>query len=305
MAVSGPLNTSDGQTPTLHNIWIRFRIMLYDQPMTRLLNSAEEIASGIEDGSLVALPPEYGPCSMETIRALVRRGAKNLKLLGVPQFGIQADLLIGAGCVAEVETAAVTLGEHGLAPRFTAAIKAGGLKMVDTTCPAIHAGLQASEKGIPFMTLRGLIGTDILARRDDWQVLDNPFGENDPIAYLPAIKPDVTLIHAAKADRNGNVWIGLRREAMLMAHASRKTFVTAEEIVEDDLLADPQMAPGTIPGLYINAIAPAINGSWPLGVPDMYPRDDEHLAYYAEAAKTDQGFASYLTDWVYQRAAAE
>lgn len=273
--------------------------------MTQLFNSAEDIASRIEDGSLLALPPEYGPCSIATIRALIRRGAKDLKLLGVPQFGVQADLLIGAGCVSQVETAAVTLGEHGLAPRFTDAIKTGGLKMLDTTCPAIHAALQASEKGIPFMPLRGLIGTDILARRKDWLVIDNPFGQNDPIAHLPAIKPDVTLVHAAKADKHGNVWIGLRREAMLMAHASTKTFATAEEIVEVDLLSDPELAPGTIPGLYVDAIAPAKNGSWPLGVPNLYPRDDDHLALYAEAAKSAEGFEAYLSDWVHRRAAAE
>jgi len=279
--------------------------MLYDSAMTSILNSAEDIAACIEDGALLALPPEYGPCSMDTIRALIRRGAKNLRLLAVPQFGLQADLLIGAGCVAEVESAAVTLGEHGLAPRFTDAIKSGSIGMHDTTCPAIHAALQASEKGIPFMPLRGLIGTDILARREDWKVLDNPFEDDDPIAYLPAIKPDAALFHAAKADRNGNVWIGLRRETMVMAHASRQTYVTAEEIVDDDLLADAELAAGTIPGLYVDAIAPAKRGAWPLGVPGLYERDDAHLARYAGVAKTPDGFAAYLNDHVMPRIAAE
>lgn len=279
--------------------------MLYDSAMTSILNSAEDIAARIEDGALLALPPEYGPCSMDTIRALIRRGAKKLKLLAVPQFGLQADLLVGAGCVAEIESAAVTLGEHGLAPRFTDAIKSGGIRMLDTTCPAIHAALQASEKGIPFMPLRGLIGTDILARRKDWKVLDNPFGDDDPIAYLPAIKPDVALFHAARADRNGNVWIGLRRETMVMAHASRQTYVTAEEIIDEDLLADPELAAGTIPGLYVDAVAPARNGAWPLGAPGLYERDDAHLARYAELAKTSDGFAAYLSEHVVPRAAAE
>jgi glutaconate CoA-transferase subunit A len=273
--------------------------------MTVVLTSAEEIATQIPDGALLALPPEYAPCSMEGIRALVRRGAKELRLLGVPQFGFQAELLIGAGCVAEIETAAVTLGELGLAPRFTEAIKQQKIIMRDTTCPAIHAALQASEKGVPFMPLRGLIGSDILARREDWRVADNPFGENDPIVYLPAIKPDATLFHAAKADIHGNVWIGLRRELMVMAHASKAAYVTAEEIVETDLLADPQTAPGTIPGLYVTAIAKAENGAWPLGVPHVYGRDHEHLALYAEMARNQEGFDAYMDQWVIRRAAAE
>ncbi len=274
-------------------------------PMTAVLTSANEIAALIPDGALLALPPEYAPCSMEGIRALVRRRAKDLRLLGVPQFGFQAELLIGAGCVAEVETAAVTLGELGLAPRFTEAVKQQKIAMRDTTCPAIHAALQASEKGVPFMPLRGLIGSDILARREDWRVVDNPFGDNDPIVYLPAIKPDATLFHAARADVHGNVWIGLRRELMVMAHASAAAYVSVEEIVEGDLLADPQTAPGTIPGLYVTAIAQAQNGAWPLGVPHVYERDNEHLALYAEMARNQEGFDAYIDQWVTRATAAE
>lgn len=273
--------------------------------MTTILPSAESIAAAIPDGALIALPPEYAPCAMEAVRALVRKQARGLRLLAVPQFGFQADLLIGAGCVAEVETAAVTLGELGLAPRFTAAIKAGKIKMRDTTCPAIHAALQASEKGIPYLPLRGLLGTDILARRPDWKVQDNPFGQNDPIACLPAIQPDVALFHAAKADREGNVWIGVRRELMLMSHASKATYVTVEETVDENLLADPVLAPATIPGLYVTGIAEAKRGAWPLGVPHLYGRDNEHLALYADMAKSEEGFADYLNQWVRRRQAAE
>lgn len=273
--------------------------------MTRILDSADAIAAAIPDGSLVALPPEYAPCSMETIRALIRRGARDLRILGVPQFGLQADLLIGAGCAREVETAAVTLGELGLAPRFTEAVKQGAIVMRDSTCPAIHAALQASEKGVPFMPLRGLIGSDILARRKDWVVATNPFAQDDPIVYLPAIRPDVTLFHAAKADVHGNVWVGIRRELMVMAHASKAAHVTAEEIVEDDLLADPETAAGTLPALYVTGLAQARNGAWPLGVPHLYEADREHLAHYVEMAGTREGFETYLREQVLGRDAAE
>ncbi|GAB4238868.1 MAG: CoA transferase [Methyloligellaceae bacterium] len=274
--------------------------------MIKILPSADAIAAEIADGSLLALPPEYAPCAMEAVRALVRRGARGLRLIGVPQFGFQADILIGAGCVAEIETAAVTLGEFGLAPRFTAAIKSGEVKIRDTTCPALLAALQASEKGIPFMPLRGLIGSDIAARREDWKLGHNPFSEDDdPIIYLPAIRPDAALFHAPRADRQGNVWIGVRRELMLMAHASKATFVTVEEIVDDDLLADPELAPGTIPGLYVSAVAQARNGAWPLGVPNLYDPDREHLALYARQARDESGFQDYLNRWVRSRDAAE
>jgi glutaconate CoA-transferase subunit A len=196
----------------------------------------------------------------------------------------------------------VTLGEFGPAPRFTAAVKAGTIALKDATCPAIHAGLQAAEKGIPFMPLRGVLGSDLVGHRPDWRVIQNPFsagGEGgdeagDPILVLPAIRPDVALFHAPRADRFGNVWIGPRRELMTMAHAARETLVTVEEIVEGDLLADDKSAAGTISALYIAAIAEARSGAWPLAFHDAYPADAAELADYVRLARTERGFAEYL-----------
>src|SRR5688572_12911987 len=118
--------------------------------------SAADIARMIPDGALLALPPDYSLVAMEVVRELIRRKARNLRLLGVPILGLSADLLIGAGCVAEIETSAVSLGEAGLAPRFTEAIEKGEVKVRDATCPAIHSALQAAEKGVPFMPLAGI-----------------------------------------------------------------------------------------------------------------------------------------------------
>lgn len=265
----------------------------------------EGIASAIADGALVAIPPDYSGCAMAAVRELIRKGARDLRLVGVPSGGFQADMLIGAGCVADVEAAAMTLGEYGSPPRFVAAFKAGSVRMADATCPAIHAGLQAAEKGLPFLPLRGLIGSDILAYRPDWKLIDNPFGEDgDRIVALPAIRPDVALFHAAKADRAGNVWIGVRRELMLMAHAAKATLVTVEEVVEEDLLADLVMAAGTIPGLYITAIAEAAGGARPVGLPGCYPPDHDDLADYARMAKTEEGFRDWLETHVHGRSSA-
>ena len=166
------------------------------------------------------------------------RGARNLHLVCVPISGLQADVLIGAGCVRSIETSAVTLGEFGTAPRFAAALKAGSIRVLDATCPAIHAALQAGQKGIPFIPLRGLIGTDLVRHRPDWKVIDNPFGTDDPIVLLPAIRPDVALFHAPLADAQGNVYIGRQRDLLTMAQAAKQTFVTVEAITDDDLMRD-------------------------------------------------------------------
>jgi len=239
---------------------------------------------------------------MEVVRALIRRKARNLRLLGVPILGLSADLLIGAGCVAEVESSAVSLGEAGLAPRFTEAAQKGEIKIRDATCPAIHTALQASEKGVPFMPLRGVLGSDLVPARQDWKVLQNPFAEGaDPILYVPAIAPDVALFHARWADEAGNVWIGRRRELASLAHAAKRTFVTFEELRAGDMLEDELLAPGVVAGVYVEAAAPAKRGAWPLGVAQLYGIDDAHLARYAREARTREGFRRYLDEFVCTR----
>ncbi len=264
----------------------------------------EELVEGLPDGSLLAVPADYSGVPMAATRALVRRGVRGLRLFCVPFSTLQADLLIGSRCVAAVEAAAVTLGEYGLAPRFTAAVEAGEIAMRDSTCPAIHAALQAAEKGIPFMPLRGLIGSDILAHQPDWKVIDNPYGVDDPIVLLPAVAPDVALIHAEKADEEGNLWIGRRRELATLTHAANKTLATVERIEKGSFFEDETVAAGVLPALYIEAVAEAPRGAWPLGFGDLYGADAAHLRDYVRLARSAEGFATYLERHVFDKTAA-
>ena len=274
--------------------------------MSDLFTDIESLAARIGDGAKVALPPDYSGCALAVVRALIQRGVRDLHLVGVPSVGLQGDLLIGAGCVATLETAAVTMDEFGPAPRFTAAVKAGTLRVIDGTCPAIHAGLQAAEKGIPYMPVRGIVGSDLLAHRDDWMVGDNPFdADSGPLVLVKAIRPDVALFHVPLADRFGNVWVGVRREMMTMAHAAKTALVTFEERFDGNLLTDEAYAAGTIPGLYVGGLAEAKQGAWPVGLYGRYPADAAHMADYVALAKTDEGFATYLDRFVTRSAAAE
>jgi glutaconate CoA-transferase subunit A len=272
--------------------------------MADIISALDEALAPVTDGCMLAVPRDVSGVSMAATRALIRRGVKRLHLVALPTSSLQADLLIGAGCIATLETSAVSLGEFGPAPRFTAAIKQGTIRMLDATCPALHAAFQASEKGIPFMPLRGLIGSDVLAHRADWKVIDSPFGTDDPVVLLPAIRPDVALFHAPMADHFGNIWIGRQRELATMAHASQRTVVTVEKLHDGNLLDDPVLAAGTLPGFYVEAIAIAPRGAWPLPLPDHYPVDGAHLAEYARLATTPDGFAEYLDRYVYERQAA-
>lgn len=259
------------------------------------MEDLESLAARVPDGALLALAPEYSWVPMALIRALIRRRVKDLHLLTVPIGGLAADLLIGAGAVKTLESAAVSLGEAGPAPRFSEAVEGGALDMRDSTCPAIHTALQASEKGVDFMPLGGLVGSDLVDNRDDWKVVDDPLGQGGgPVVLLPAIKPDVTVFHSPRADTEGNVWIGRRRELVTMAHAAAATLVTVEAVEDRDFLDDEATAAGTLSGLYVTAIAVAEGGARPLGLTGHYERDTDYIRAYAEEAKTGDGFKRYL-----------
>jgi glutaconate CoA-transferase subunit A len=253
------------------------------------------MANRVASGMRIALPVDYAGVSMAMTRPLIESGARELDLVCVPTGGLQVDQLIGSGLVRSVETSAVSLGEAGGAPRFNQAVREGSIRLRDATCPAIHAGLLAAQKGCEFVPMRGLIGSDVLRHRDDWRVIDNPFADaGDPIVLIPAIRPDVAIFHAPMADRQGNVWIGRRRELAAMAYASAQTFVTVERIVDESLLATEMSAAGTLPALYVTEVALAPRGAWPYGLWGEYETDTAEIQRYADAARTPEGFAAYM-----------
>jgi glutaconate CoA-transferase, subunit A len=270
--------------------------------MASKLVTLDALAGEIAAGSLLAIPPDYAGPALSATFALIRRGTVGLRLVTAPTAGIQADVLIGAGAAASLETAGISLGEYGRAGRFEAAIKAGEIAIKDATCPALHAGFQAAEKGVPFLPLRGILGTDLLTSRPDWKVIQNPFADGpDPIVLLPAIRPDVALFHAPLADEAGNVWIGSRRELITLAHASRAALVTVEALHPGNLLSDPALAPGTLPHLYVSRVALAPGGTWPLPFAGG-AGDGPALARYAEASRNAETFTALLKEWLDARA---
>jgi glutaconate CoA-transferase, subunit A len=256
--------------------------------------SLEELAAGVRPGCKLAIPADYCGVAMAATAAIIANRPKDLHVVCVPVTGMQGDMLIGEGLVGTLETSAVTLGEAGGAPRFQDGVKKGAFRMMEATCPAVHSGLIAAQKGVPFLPIRGIIGSDLLKTRTDWKIIDNPFAKGDPIIVVPAIQPDVAIFHAPEADRFGNVRIGRRRELVTMAQAAKATIVTVERIVEGSLLATEDSAAGVLPALYVTKIAVAPRGAWPLGLWGEYPVDSAEVARYAAMARTPEGFAAYM-----------
>jgi len=260
-----------------------------------------DLVAHVRDGDKLAVPSDfsgfYSGVAMQATRALVQRGVRKLHLVVLPTAGLQADMLIGAGCVGTLEASSIFMGEYGVPPRFKKAFMDGSIRTVEATCPAIHAAFQAGEKGIPFMPIRGVIGSDVVKLRPDWRVVSNPMGEGgDPILLVPAIRPDWTLFHAPMADRAGNVWYGRRRELAVMARAAYGTLVTVEKLYEGNLMEDPALSCATLPNVYVTAVSVVPRGAWPYGHGDEYAEDAAEIRRYMTAAESDEGFAAYVRE---------
>lgn len=266
--------------------------------MTEIV-SLETLAGEVRPGQSLAIP--VTGVSMAATAALIETGVHDLRLICIPISSMQADLLIGAGIVSEIETSAVSLGEAGGAPRFNAAVRAGSFALRDSTCPAILAGLLAAQKGVPFMPIAGIVGSDLLQVRPDWKLIDSPVGAPGKVVVVPEIAPDVALFHAPEADRAGNIRIGRHRELAAMAYAAKRTFVTVERIVERNLMASEDSAAGVLPSLYVDKVAVAPRGAWPLPLPGEYPGDDVEVARYAAMARSEEGFRAWLSGFLTQR----
>ena len=265
--------------------------------------TVKDIAREVKDNCLLGIPADYSGVPMSVTIEIIKNNIKGLRLYCLPLTTIQGDMLIGAGCVSEIETAAVTLGEYGQAPRFQDAIENSKIKIKDSTCPALHAQLQATEKSVPFMPLRGILGSDLYKNRNDWSVINNPMSSktnDEKIVILPAVQLDILIFHASKADINGNVQIGRRRELATLAHASKKVYVTVEEIVDEDFFDSELKAAATLPSLYVDGISLAKNGAWPCGLTDYYEIDSNEMSKYAKSAKYQETFDEYMRNFILQ-----
>ena len=224
------------------------------------------LAAEVPDGATVAIG-RFSP--MALVRELIALGRKDLHLIGVPVGELAVDMLIAAGAARSIETSGVDLGEHGFAPAFTRAIEEGRLRVLDSTCPALLLALQAGASGVSFTPVPGLLGTDLLGRRPDWKVVDDPFRPGAKVVLVPAIAPDFGLVHALRADPVGNAVTGTKHDDRLLIQASRRVLMTVEEITPD-ALESLQPDEQVIPSAYIDLIAEAPGGGVRAGDVERY-----------------------------------
>jgi glutaconate CoA-transferase subunit A len=262
--------------------------------------SLAQALAGVEDGArIIAAGAHYNNIPMALVRELIRRRVKGLEIIPTPSAGLWVDMLVAAGAVAKVHVSYIGMEFLGLAPNFRRAAESKSIAVEEKDEPTIFHGLRAAASGLPFVALPPLQWmTDIpKVNPGAYREIRDPFTGEAVIAVAP-LAPDVALIHFAKCDPYGNcVSIGGRHMEDIIAKASRRVIVSAEEIVPtEQITAAPTHT--TLPGVLVDAVVHAPWGSYPGTCPGVYGYDRSHLEQYYDYARKGQTQA-YLDRYVF------
>ncbi len=249
----------------------------------------------VPDGGRIALGGNTlhrGPGA--AVHEIVRQGKKGLEIVKTAG-AYDVDLLCAAGCVAAVSAGFVGYETpFGMAPAYRKAVESGVVEAREHACATVIAGLRAAIQGVPFMPVAGLNGSDLPAARGFRALADPYSGAN--VYVVPALTPDVAIIHVQEADVAGNGRIvGTRFEDVLMAQAARRVVLTAERIVDGtDFVDVPETV--AIPSFLVDAVVQAPGGAWPFSCTPDYDYDAAYLAAWVEVARDLDAARAFIAD---------
>ena len=248
-----------------------------------LVIDVDTAAAMVSDGMTIAIGGFVNSSHpMALVRKIIRRGVKNLTVVGAASGGLDLDLLIAAGCVKKLVTSYVG-GEHfcPVAPFFRTAAQRGELDVFECDEGMYYCALQAAAQNLPSIPWKAGIGTSFPAVNPEIKVYNDPIS-GEPMLAIPAIRPQLALIYAAQSDPYGNVQhvsAGFGDRALW--RAAYKTIVQVERIVPNEVIRkDPRAT-----SLYgVDAVIRAPYGSHPFAGPGYYLEDAEHIREYVAAA---------------------
>jgi acyl CoA:acetate/3-ketoacid CoA transferase alpha subunit len=261
------------------------------------MSEAEAVRTFIKDGDYIGTEL-YGTvrCPMSITREIIRQGVGDLRVAG--QGVLELDLLLAAHRVKALDLTYIGLEVYGLSHCLRREVESGRVaRVVEWSNAGIAWRFQAAAMGVPFIAVRSMLGSDTL-KHSAAKVIECPF-TGLPIALLPALILDVGIIHVHRADPSGNAQIdGISGFAPEMARASRRLIISAEEIVDTDVIRQsPDRT--TIPYYLVDAVVEAPFGSHPGEMCYRYCRDEEQIRAWIEASQEEKGAAEYLQKYVY------
>ena len=271
---------------------------IYTDPDKR--KSLDDLASLVADGAVIAVGGGLSSREpMALLRAILRRSITGLTVVG-SAHGIDIDLLSAGGALTRSSESYVGFEQDfGMAPNYRRALESGAVKAEDSCCYTLVQQLRAAIQGLPFMPMRSVRGTSFPSLHPEYRKMVCPF-TGEELLLVPAIEPDVALIHAQYGDARGNLVIqGPPVADLLFAKASRMVLATIEEIVPTSRLGE--LGGVHIPYFYVTAVSEVPMGAHPTACYPFYAYDRPHTALYYEAARKGAGVfcAEYLNIFVH------
>jgi glutaconate CoA-transferase subunit A len=257
----------------------------------------------LRDGMTVALGGlATAAHPMVAVRHIIRRRLRDLTVIGSAVGGLDVDLLIGAGCVRTV--VCPYIGAEGLAPIgpfFRAAAERGEIEIFECDEGQYYAGLQAAAQMLPFLPCRGGVGTSFPEINPALRVFSDPI-RGETLLAVPALEPDLALLHAAAADLFGNVqFVGAGYSDRLLWRAATRTLVQVERVIPNE---EVRRSPDRT-ALLAHGVLRAPWGAHPFSSPGFYLEDREHIGQMVAAGRAyaagDRGpFERYLDRYIRQ-----
>lgn len=288
---------------------------MYPEIDDKLMDLEEAVSRFIKDGCQLAIGGfTIVRNPMAIAYEIIRKGIRDIHLV-CHSHGQALDVLLGAGCVKRLEIAYG--GNVRYAPtciRFKKAIQQGELEFEDYSNYQMTLRFLAGALGMSFISTKSGLGSELLnfegfsketrtqekVANKKFAIMQNPFNEkDDKVVLLPALTPDVSIIHAQYVGEDGTVRIkGLTFADIEQAKSADVVIVTCEEIVPRSFIRlDPDQ--NTLPPFFVDAIVKIPYGAHPTGCFLYYDYDPKHLNLYKKIAGDDELFKQYLDEWVY------
>jgi glutaconate CoA-transferase subunit A len=276
-------------------------VRLVEAPVEDKRITLEEAVKLVPDGAHVfwggfgfQRPP------MAFAHELVRQHKRNLTIYTCGSE-IDIDILSGARVVSRFELAFFAIEGIGLVPNVQRRIREGAVEIEDYTNLAMALRFLGGALGVPFMPLKSMLGTDLLTktrfRPKKAEVINCPF-TGEKVVLVPSVRPDFSIVHASRVDKEGNVQIdGIKGEDVEGARAGKKLIVMAEEIVDSEFIRS-QPDQTVIPNIYVTHVVECPWGSYPMMVYNYYDYDMEHVRKYYEQCKTEEGWQKYCEEYI-------
>jgi len=274
--------------------------------MSKVMTTAEAVAQFVHPGDFLFLGGYICRTPFSAIHEIIRQKIGNLTVTR-SNAADDFDMLIGAGLVKRFISTFLSLGVYGLGRCYRRSLEKGiphKVEVEEYTNLSLPMMLQAGAMGMPFVPVKDMVGTDLLKIKsfmgdNKYKIIESPF-DGSPTLLVPALNPDVAIIHVQQADEEGNAQIwGIGGDCQVGANASKKVIVTCERIVSRETIGkDPSRT--IVPAFKVVAVVEEPFGAHPGYTPGFYDVDFGMGYAYQQASNTEEGLAEFLKEWVYE-----